>query len=92
MRALTIQLLKLIYLCVTPFCGHMTCRFAPTCSAYFYEAVARHGVIRGFMLGIGRILRCHPWYKGEFNDPVPERFAWRAMLGYKSGRTDKNTS
>lgn len=46
------------------------CRFTPTCSAYFIQAVEIHGPFRGAALGIRRILRCNPW--GGFGyDPVP---------------------
>lgn len=46
------------------------CRFVPTCSQYFIEAVRRHGPIRGTSLGLRRVLRCHPFGKGGI-DPVP---------------------
>lgn len=48
------------------------CRFTPTCSEYAYEAVARHGVLRGGWLATKRVLRCHPLAKGG-HDPVPEK-------------------
>jgi putative membrane protein insertion efficiency factor len=46
------------------------CRFQPTCSAYFLEALETHGLFRGTALGLRRIGRCHPW-GGEGHDPVP---------------------
>ena len=49
-----------------------SCRFDPTCSNYFIEALKIWGPFKGFWLGIKRISKCHPW--GSFGyDPVPER-------------------
>lgn len=45
-----------------------SCRYFPTCSDYFKEALKKHG-LSGVWLGIKRILRCHPFAKGGF-DPV----------------------
>ena len=47
------------------------CRFTPTCSAYAYEAISKYGAIKGAYLAIRRLLRCHPFYKGDPYDPVP---------------------
>lgn len=46
------------------------CRYDPTCSQYFLDAVELHGPWRGSWLGLRRILRCHPW-GGCGYDPVP---------------------
>lgn len=45
------------------------CRFYPSCSAYFYQAVEAKGPIAGTYLGIKRLLRCHPFNRGGC-DPV----------------------
>ena len=50
------------------------CRFEPTCSRYFLEAVEVHGFFRGTWLGLRRIGRCQPW-GGQGHDPVPPRCA-----------------
>ncbi|MEW5953062.1 MAG: membrane protein insertion efficiency factor YidD [Bacillota bacterium] len=46
-----------------------TCRFYPTCSDYTVQALAKYGVIRGSLLAIIRILKCHPFHPGGF-DPL----------------------
>lgn len=48
--------------------GH--CRFWPTCSEYGLQAYREHGAIRGTLLTIRRLSRCHPW-GGHGVDPVP---------------------
>ena len=47
------------------------CRFYPTCSQYAFEAIEKYGALKGGYLAVRRILRCHPFYKGDLNDPVP---------------------
>ena len=47
-----------------------SCRFVPSCSAYAVEAIQKYGGLRGFMMSVGRISRCHPFHRGGF-DPVP---------------------
>lgn len=49
-----------------------SCRFEPSCSNYMLEAIRIHGVGYGVLLGLRRILRCHPWNPGGY-DPVPPR-------------------
>lgn len=46
------------------------CRFYPSCSCYAQEAVTQYGAIKGSILTVKRLLKCHPWHTGGF-DPVP---------------------
>lgn len=46
------------------------CRYVPTCSAYAIEALQKYGPVKGGMLAMKRIGRCHPW-GGSGYDPVP---------------------
>ncbi|MEA3356260.1 MAG: membrane protein insertion efficiency factor YidD [Candidatus Bipolaricaulota bacterium] len=46
------------------------CRFYPSCSQYTREAIAKYGPLKGGLLAIRRVLRCHPGDPGGF-DPVP---------------------
>lgn len=47
------------------------CRFYPTCSAYAYEAIQKYGAFKGGFLALRRFLRCHPFSKASWYDPVP---------------------
>ena len=52
-------------------CTPPSCRFTPTCSAYAQEAINKYGALKGGFLALKRLLRCHPFYKGDPYDPVP---------------------
>lgn len=45
------------------------CRFYPSCSDYTKQAVKNYGSGRGLILGLKRILRCHPWTAGGTDWP-----------------------
>ncbi len=47
------------------------CRYVPSCSEYAAEAVEMHGVWRGGVMALWRLLRCHPLAKGGY-DPVAQ--------------------
>ncbi|MBS4770476.1 membrane protein insertion efficiency factor YidD [Carnobacteriaceae bacterium zg-ZUI240] len=53
-----------------------SCRYEPTCSHYALEAVEKHGALKGSLMAVGRICRCHPFIKGGV-DPVPDYFTLR---------------
>lgn len=83
------SLIRLYGLLISPLLGK-SCRHHPTCSSYMHQALEDHGVLKGLYLGVRRILSCHPWSKRDFHDPVPKRFAWRDILGYKRNRKTIN--
>jgi putative membrane protein insertion efficiency factor len=56
----------------TPLHVHTYCRFTPTCSQYMKEAIVEYGSFKGFLLGMKRLLRCHPFGKYGY-DPVPKK-------------------
>jgi putative membrane protein insertion efficiency factor len=56
-------------LTLSSFLGN-ACRYHPTCSVYALEAIDTHGPLRGGLLALKRIGRCHPW-GGSGVDPVP---------------------
>jgi len=74
MRKITIFLIQLYRICLSPFLGDC-CRFYPSCSLYAKIAVEKQGLGRGAWLVMKRILKCHPWYRGDCYDPVPEKFS-----------------
>ena len=47
-----------------------TCRFYPSCSHYGYQAVYKHGALKGSLMAAWRVLRCNPFNPGGY-DPVP---------------------
>ena len=53
---------------ISPLIGPQ-CRFQPTCSEYFIQAVRKYGPLRGAWRGVCRIARCHPFHPGG-DDPV----------------------
>jgi putative membrane protein insertion efficiency factor len=68
-RHLLVWPIRLYQYCISPVLPP-ACRFFPTCSAYASEAVLRHGVLRGGLLALRRLARCHP-FGGYGYDPVP---------------------
>ena len=68
-KKIMIALIKFYQKCISPLMPNV-CRYTPSCSQYFIEAIQVHGVVKGSLLGIRRILRCHPW-GGSGYDPVP---------------------
>ena len=65
---LLIGMVMLYRLLLSPLIGQH-CRFQPTCSVYFIEAVRKYGAVRGACRGVWRICRCNPWNPGGYDPP-----------------------
>ena len=69
MRVVLAGVIRLYQRLISPLLPS-ACRFDPSCSEYMRQAILKHGVSRGLWLGLGRVMRCHPWNPGGA-DPVP---------------------
>lgn len=69
MKFLVLKTIRLYQKIISPLLPR-GCRFYPSCSMYMSEAIEKRGIRRGTLLGVKRLLRCHPWNPGGF-DPVP---------------------
>ena len=63
-----IGLVRLYQKFLSPLLGAQ-CRFTPSCSQYYIEAVKKYGAIVGSFKGAYRILRCNPWNRGGHDPP-----------------------
>lgn len=59
LKNLFIGLIKLYQKYISRLFGSK-CRFYPTCSNYTIEAIDKYGIIKGIILGIKRVIKCHP--------------------------------
>ncbi len=69
-KKLALFFLRFYKFFISPILG-TNCRFYPPCSTYTYQAIERHGVLKGVFLGVKRILKCNPFHPGGI-DEVPE--------------------
>ena len=64
-----ILLIKVYQICLSPFLGK-NCRFDPTCSVYASQAIVKYGALKGSYLSIKRLVKCHPFSKSDYYDPI----------------------
>jgi putative membrane protein insertion efficiency factor len=67
-RIYQLTLSKLILATLGP-----VCRFEPSCSRYAVACIQGHGALRGSLLSVKRLCRCHPFHPGGFDPPPPPR-------------------
>ena len=59
---------RMYQVCLRPLFPSV-CRFHPSCSEYFIQAVQMYGPYRGAWRGFRRLCRCHPWHPGGYDPP-----------------------
>lgn len=69
-KKILILIIKFYQKFLSPLKVRTHCIYTPTCSHYAIEALNKYGVLKGLLLAIKRILRCHPFAEGGY-DPVP---------------------
>ena len=70
MKKIMLSLIRFYQRNISPYTPP-SCRFTPTCSAYAVQAITKYGALKGGWLTLKRLLRCNPFYKGDYYDPVP---------------------
>ena len=69
---LLIALVRLYRRTLSPLLGNV-CRFEPSCSRYAIACLEGHGAVRGSLLSIARLCKCHPFHPGGYDPPPPAR-------------------
>lgn len=70
MKKLLLALIRFYQQAISPFFP-ARCRYYPTCSQYAVEAIEKYGPWKGGWLAFKRFMRCHPFSKHDYFDPVP---------------------
>ena len=70
LSTILVALIRCYQWTISPLLGNR-CRFYPSCSSYALEAIQKHGALRGSVLAVKRVSKCHPLHDGGV-DLVPE--------------------
>ena len=68
-RITLLSLIRLYQMTISKGIPENTCRFYPSCSHYGYQAIYKHGALKGSVMATWRVLRCNPFNPGGY-DPV----------------------
>jgi putative membrane protein insertion efficiency factor len=71
---LLVLLIRLYQRTLSRLIGNV-CRFEPSCSRYAMACIEQHGALRGSLLSIVRLCKCHPFHPGGYDPPPPPRGA-----------------
>ena len=67
---LIIAIIRLYQLTLSRLLGDV-CRFEPSCSRYAVACLESHGAVRGGLLSVVRVCKCHPFHPGGYDPPPP---------------------
>ncbi|HEX7665207.1 MAG TPA: membrane protein insertion efficiency factor YidD [Polyangiaceae bacterium] len=67
---LLLGLIRVYQLTLSKMIGPV-CRFEPSCSRYSAACISSHGALRGSLLSVRRLCKCHPFHPGGFDPPPP---------------------
>jgi putative membrane protein insertion efficiency factor len=62
------------------------CRFEPSCSRYAVACLRTHGALRGGLLSVRRLCKCHPFHPGGYDPPPPARPPARSHANHLGSR------
>jgi putative membrane protein insertion efficiency factor len=82
---LMIAFVRLYQRLLSPLLGNV-CRFEPSCSRYAVACLENHGALRGGLLSVRRLCKCHPFHPGGFDPPPPARRQLAGQRGSSDGR------
>ena len=91
---LLIALVKVYQRLVSPLLRLLmgdTCRFEPSCSRYAVACLEGHGALRGSLLSVRRLCKCHPFHPGGFDPPPPALPRSLADAGDPGGPRDEGS-
>ena len=64
-----LALIRLYQMTLSRTLASGTCRFYPSCSDYARLAIMKYGILKGGMMSLIRIFKCHPFHPGGYNPP-----------------------
>ncbi len=67
MKYLAVYFLAFYQKYISPYLPH-SCRFYPSCSEYSRQAFEKYGFVKGLILSLKRIMKCHPFHPGGIDE------------------------